>query len=92
MYNQELMESVLAMMTVIVPVVTAVVEMIKRTFGVDGRLLPLISFVCGIAIGLAAYPFTSMSADLRMWVGALAGLAATGLFEVAFKKRQGTSK
>jgi hypothetical protein len=29
---------------------------------------------------------------LRLWAGGLAGLSATGLFELAFNKRGGTTK
>jgi len=29
---------------------------------------------------------------LRLWAGGLAGLSATGLFELAFNKRSGTTK
>jgi len=37
-------------------------------------------------------PFTEMGLVLRLWAGGLAGLSATGLFELAFSKRSGTTK
>ncbi|WP_054948990.1 holin [Numidum massiliense] len=83
------MEAMLVLVTVISPITVAFVEVLKRSFGVPTRLLPLISLAAGVVLGLAFYPFTSASADLRAWAGALAGLAATGLFEVAFQKREG---
>ncbi|MNC63461.1 hypothetical protein D3C75_1135830 [compost metagenome] len=46
----------------------------------------------GLFIGAVSYPFTDMALILRLWAGGLAGLSATGLFELAFNKRDGMTK
>lgn len=74
--------------TVLLPIVTAAVELIKKTITLRNNVIPAISLFVGIAIGAAAYPFTDMDLILRLWAGGFAGLAGTGLFEL-IKKREG---
>ena len=45
----------------------------------------------GIFIGFAASLFTDLDLVLRLWVGGLAGLSATGLFELG-NKNEGYTK
>ncbi|SEQ11509.1 hypothetical protein SAMN04487883_10344 [Bacillus licheniformis] len=45
----------------------------------------------GLLIGAAAYPFTDLELVLRLWSGGLAGLTATGLFEIG-KNRNARKK
>lgn len=85
------MESILIFAGMIGAVVVAVVEMIKQTAPkMPKNLIPVISFLVGIMIALAAVPFTDLDTVSRLWAGVFAGLAATGLFELAFNPRQGT--
>lgn len=86
------LNNVLAFATIIAGFVIALVQGVKRTANVPKNLLPLVGVVIGLLIGLAAYPFTDLDVALRLWAGGLAGLSATGLFELAFSKRQGTTK
>ena len=72
------MEEVLLFATVLLPIVTALVELIKK--------------VVGLIIGAVATPFTDFDIVLRLWAGGLAGLAGTGLFELVAKKRPGQTK
>jgi hypothetical protein len=90
--QNEVLTSVLAFATVIAVFVLAVVEAVKRTVNVRRNALPAVGLVVGLLIGWAAYPFTELDLVLRLWSGALAGLSATGLFELAFSKRDGTTK
>lgn len=85
------MENVLFFATVLLPIVSALVEMIKKTFNLPKNIIPSISFVTGLIIGGIAYPFTDMELVLRLWAGGFAGLSATGLFEVV-NKREGMTK
>ena len=85
------MDQVLMFATVLLPIVTALVELAKRTFRLPKNIIPAISFVIGLTIGVIAYPFTPMEIVLRMWAGGLAGLSATGLFEIV-NKREGMTK
>ncbi|MEK4188118.1 holin [Paenibacillus sp. FSL L8-0494] len=91
MDNQNLTD-VLAFASVIAVFVLAGVQFVKTSFNVPKNILPLIGLVIGLLIGAAAYPFTELGLVLRLWAGGLAGLSATGLFELAFSKRDGTTK
>lgn len=79
------MTAVLAFALVLLPIVLAVVELIKRTSQVNKQLVPLIAFVVGIFIGLIAWPFSDLEWALRLWAG---GLSATGLFELGSKSAE----
>lgn len=86
------MEQVLIFATIILPIVTALVELVKRTISLPKNILPLISLLVGLVIGAAAYPFSDLDLVMRLWAGGFAGLAATGLFELAINKREGNTK
>lgn len=86
------MEQVLIFATLLLPIVTALVELVKKTCVLPVNIIPLISLIIGLVIGVAAYPFTDMEPVLRVWAGGFAGLAGTGLFELVFKQREGTTK
>jgi len=85
------MTAVLLFATVIVPIVLGVVELIKRSASekINKNLIPLIAFAVGIFIGFAGEPFTDLDLTLRLWSGALAGLASTGLFELGNDRSEG---
>jgi hypothetical protein len=91
MGNQNLTD-VLAFASVIAVFVLAGVQFVKKTVNVPNNVLPVIGLVIGLLIGAATYPFTELGLVLRLWAGGLAGLSATGLFELAFSKRDGTTK
>lgn len=91
MNNQNLTD-VLAFASLIAVFVLAAVQLVKNTVNLPKNIVPLVGVVIGLVIGLVAYPFTDLVLTLRLWSGALAGLSATGLFELAFNGRQGTTK
>lgn len=80
------MEQVLFFATILLPIVTSLVELVKKTFYLQKNIIPAISFAIGLFIGVIAYPFTSMGLVLRLWAGGLSGLSATGLFELVHKR------
>ncbi|GAA5416186.1 hypothetical protein Pryu01_01218 [Paraliobacillus ryukyuensis] len=86
------MEQVLIFATVLLPIVTSLVELVKRTVNIPKNIVPMISLVVGLAVGAASYPFTDLELIMRLWAGGFAGLAGTGLFELAVNKRQGRTK
>ncbi|OMC99921.1 holin [Paenibacillus sp. FSL R5-0636] len=90
--DNENLTNVLAFASVIAVFVLTGVQFVKTSFNVPKNILPLIGLVIGLLIGAAAYPFTELGLVLRLWSGGLAGLSATGLFELAFSKRDGTTK
>ncbi|ARW40213.1 holin [Bacillus amyloliquefaciens] len=85
------MEEVLIFATILAPILTALVQLVKKTIKLPTNIVPALSFVIGIGLGAIAYPFTDLDLVLRLWAGGFAGLAATGLFEIG-AKREGTTK
>ncbi|MFC7801261.1 holin [Bacillus subtilis] len=85
------MQDVLIFSTVLAPILTALVQLVKKTVKLPTNVIPALSFVIGIGLGAVAYPFTDLDLVLRLWAGGFAGLAATGLFELG-AKREGTTK
>ncbi|SIT91778.1 holin [Edaphobacillus lindanitolerans] len=86
------MTEVLIFATVLAPIILALVQLVKKTFNIPNNLISLIAFAVGIFVGAAAAPFTAdLDLVLRLWAGGLAGLSATGLFEL-MDKQDGTSK
>lgn len=85
------MEQVLIFATILSPIILALMEVVKRTVVIKNNFLPLIALIVGVFVGFIAQPFTDLDVVLRLWSGGLAGLAATGLFELG-AKRSGTTK
>ena len=85
------MTEVLIFATILAPIILAVVQLFKKSFNIKNNLIPLIAFAVGLFIGFAASPFTDLDLVLRLWAGGLAGLSATGLFEL-MDNQSGTSK
>lgn len=91
MYNDAL-NNVLAFASVLAVFVMALVQLVKNSVTLPRNVVPAVGLIIGLLVGAAAYPFTDMNLILRLWAGGLAGLSATGLFELAFNKRSGTTK
>lgn len=85
------MDQVLSFATVLAPIVSALVQLLKKTVNLEKNFIPLISLLIGILLGVFAYSFSDLGLVSRIWAGGVAGLAATGMFELV-KKRTGTSK
>lgn len=90
--ENETLKVVMAFASVLAVFVLVLVQLVKRTINVPNNLLPLIGLAIGLLVGAVAYPFTDLNLTLRLWSGGLAGLSATGLFELAFSKRNGNTK
>jgi hypothetical protein len=86
------MEHVMSFASILVPIVAALVNLIKKSISLPKKVIPSISFAVGLLIGGIAYPFTEMDFILRLWSGGIAGLAATGLYETIFNQRPGMTK
>lgn len=82
------MKDVLLFATIIAPIVLALVQMVKQVVIMNVNIIPPIALVIGLLVGYLAEPFTDLGLALRLWSGALAGLSATGLFELV-KQRKG---
>lgn len=85
------MTDVLIFATVLAPIILALVQLVKKTVNIKNNLVSLIAFAVGLFVGVVAAPFTDLDIVLRLWAGGLAGLAATGLFEL-MDNQDGESK
>jgi len=88
----EELNNVLAFASTLSLIILALVQALKTALAIPKNLIPVIGIVIGVGIGAAAYPFTELGLVPRLWAGGLAGLSATGLFELAFNPKVGTSK
>lgn len=86
------MEQLISLATVLLPIVTAVTQLIKTTISMPKKMVPFCALVAGILLGLAAVPLTDLDWITRLWAGGLAGLSSTGLYEMAFNKKTGRTK
>jgi hypothetical protein len=89
--TNDVMTQVLIFATLIAPIASAFVELIKRSVNLPNNILPVLSLVAGLLIGALGFPFTDIDIALRLWAGAFAGLSGTGLYELVVK-REGTTK
>ncbi|MFD1903852.1 holin [Paenibacillus rhizoplanae] len=84
------MDHVLAFASILAVFILALVQLIKKIIPICRVTASLfIGLAIGLLVGAAAYPFTELELTLRLWAGGLAGLSATGLFELAFNNRSG---
>lgn len=79
------------MMGILTVIVTALVEMVKRSSlgdKINKKDIPILAFFIGIVVGLVAKDFTIYSYLTMSIVGALSGLTSCGLFDLTkFTKR-----
>ncbi|WP_078577852.1 holin [Salipaludibacillus agaradhaerens] len=76
------METVLVLASLISPLVVAIIELVKKTTSFPKQFFPILSVIIGLLIGGVTYPLSELDLALRLWAGGIAGLAATGLFEL----------
>lgn len=89
--ENEMMQQVLIFTTLLTPIVTALVQLVKNTVTLPNNGVPAVSLILGLVIGALSSPFTDMDLTMRLWAGAFAGLGGTGLYEV-LNTRDGKTK
>ncbi|MDD1501615.1 holin [Lysinibacillus sp. CNPSo 3705] len=67
----------------IAAIVLAVSEVLKKTFNIKARYMPITSLVIGILIGLVFTPLSEYNAYVMAVAGAISGLTASGTFDLA---------
>lgn len=85
------MMQIMILATIIAPVTTGLIEVFKQAFNLKKNFIPLLGIVVGLVIGFLAAPISDIDMYLRLWAGGLAGLSASGLYELT-SKRDGTTK
>lgn len=85
------MVELMILVTVLGPVITGLVAVIKSAVKLQNNYIPLVALVVGIFVGFVSQPITDLDLYLRLWAGGISGLVSVGLYEVGVK-REGTSK
>ncbi|RCW15634.1 hypothetical protein CAC02_11230 [Streptococcus gallolyticus] len=87
------MTVILIAATVVAPIISALVNVVKEQFGLNGKLVSGLSILIGVLVGLA-YAFTIVHGQYAeyCWGGLIAGLSAIGYYEIAFKKGGGSDE
>jgi len=67
---------------VMVAIVLAVAEVMKKTFKINTQYMPITSVVIGIFIGLVCWPLSEYPAYAMLMSGFVAGLTASGTFDL----------
>ncbi len=67
---------------IMVAIVLAVSEVLKKTFNLNTQYMPITSVVIGIFIGLVLWPLTEYPLYVMLISGFIAGLTASGTFDL----------
>lgn len=65
-----------------VAIVLAVAEVLKKTFNLNTQYMPITSVVIGIFIGLILWPLAEYPMYVMLMAGFIAGLTASGTFDL----------
>ncbi|WDV05051.1 MULTISPECIES: holin [Lysinibacillus] len=65
-----------------VAIVLAVSEILKKTFNLNTQYMPITSVVIGIFIGLVLWPLAEYPMYVMLMAGFIAGLTASGTFDL----------
>lgn len=74
------MDNLIVIAVSISALVLAFVELFKITFNINKRFIPITAVVVGAIFGAFAY-FLDFTLAERIWIGIIAGLMASGLFD-----------
>lgn len=84
------MQQILITAGVVAPIISAIVNVFKTQFKLDGKQVSALALGLGIIVGIA-YAATIVHGDYAAygWGGLIAGLSAIGYYELAFKNKKG---
>lgn len=84
------MQQILITAGIIAPIISAIVNVVKTQFNLNGKQVSTLALVLGIVVGLT-YAATIVHGDYAIygWGGLIAGLSAIGYYELAFKNKKG---
>lgn len=66
----------------ITSLITAIVQVLKTSFKIAKRLVPIVSVTVGILFGLLLQPLTDYNLYTMALAGLIGGLAASGAFDL----------
>jgi len=67
---------------IMVAIVLAVAEVLKRTFKINTQYMPITSVVIGIFVGIICWPLSEYPLYMMLMAGFIAGLTASGTFDL----------
>lgn len=87
------MDTIIVYAGVISVLTLAIVQLVKTSSNIPNKLMPLISTVIGVAVGVAALFIPEITGQLsvggHLLAGAISGLSASGLYDLAAKTKDG---
>lgn len=88
-----IIDTIIVYAAVLSVITVAVVQLIKTSTVIPSKLMPLISLGVGLLVGVVALFVPEITGDLsvggHLLAGAISGLSASGLFDLATKTKQG---
>lgn len=87
----DMLNQVMLFASVLSAIVLWFLQLVKATVSIPKNLIPIIGLVIGLFVGYFGYIFTDLETVPRLWAGAFAGLASTGIFELV-KNNPGHTK
>ena len=84
------MQQILITAGSVAPIISAIINVVKTQFKLDGKQVSALALGLGIIVGIA-YAATIVHGDYAAygWGGLIAGLSAIGYYELAFKNKKG---
>lgn len=84
------MQQILITAGIVAPIISAIINVVKTQFKLDGKQVSALAPGLGIIVGIA-YAATIVHGDYAAygWGGLIAGLSAIGYYELAFKNKKG---
>ncbi|UPW82308.1 holin [Lysinibacillus sp. Ag94] len=67
---------------IMVAIVLAVAEVLKKTFNINTQYMPIASVAIGIFVGLLCWPLSEYQLYIMLMAGFIAGLTASGTFDL----------
>ncbi len=74
--------NIFTLAAIMVAIVLAVAEVLKKTFKINTQYMPITSVVIGIFIGLVCWPLSEYPLYVMLIAGFVAGLTASGTFDL----------
>lgn len=87
------METIIIFAGVISVLTVALVQLIKKSATIPDKLMPLVSLFVGLLVGAIALVVPEITSELsiggHLLAGAISGLSASGIYDLATKTNQG---
>ncbi|WP_431811946.1 hypothetical protein [Lysinibacillus sp. FW12] len=74
--------NIFTLAAIMVAIILAVAEVLKKTFNLNTQYMPITSVVIGIFIGLVLWPLAEYPMYVMLMAGFIAGLTASGTFDL----------